>query len=131
MTEKIKTRPLSPHLSIYKPQISSILSIMHRISGAYLFIGILILAWWIILGVYSSFNPDIVYWGFLLNSFFGKLLILAWTLALFYHLLNGIRHLFWDMGKGFEIKTMNRTGILVLLLTIVLTFVSWGIAMNQ
>ena len=104
---------------------------MHRISGAYLFIGILILAWWIILGVYSSFNPDIVYWGFLLNSFFGKLLILAWTLALFYHLLNGIRHLFWDMGKGFEIKTMNRTGILVLLLTIVLTFVSWGIAMNQ
>jgi len=130
MTEKIKTRPLSPHLSIYKPQISSVLSILHRITGAYLFLGMLTLVWWIVICVYSSFNPEIARWNFILSSVFGKLLVFGWTAALFYHKLNGIRHLFWDAGKGYSIKTMTISGISVVVGTFILTMISWIIALN-
>ena len=109
-------RPLSPHLTIYKPQITSVLSITHRLTGVALLIGAVLLAWWIVFNVYgcgSCINP------------LGKIFLFLWSLALYYHLLNGIRHLFWDMGKGFEIKTVNFTGVLVLILTIILTVSTW------
>ncbi len=125
MTEKYKDkRPLSPHIGIYKPQITSVLSITHRITGFGLYIGALLLAWWIIANVYGCGNC--------INSFIasdiGVAFLVLWSMALYYHLLNGIRHLFWDMGKGFEIKTVNRSGIAVLAGTLILTLVSWGFA---
>ena len=114
-------RPLSPHISIYKPQLTSVLSITHRLTGIGLFVGALLLSWWIVLNVYgcaSCINP-------LIMSIPGKVFLVLWTLALYYHLLNGIRHLFWDIGKGFEVKTVNFTGIIVLLGAVGLTLLSW------
>ncbi len=114
-------RPLSPHIGIYKPQITSILSISHRISGFALYIGAVVLAWWIIANIYgyaSCINS-------LVASGMGRAFLMLWSAALFYHMLNGIRHLFWDMGKGFEIRTVNITGILVIVGTILMTVFSW------
>lgn len=125
-----KNRPLSPHLSIYKPQMSSVLSILHRITGVGLFVGALILVWWIIVGVYSSFNPNVLLWGFW-NSLMGKILLLCWSAALFYHLLNGIRHLFWDVGMGFKVSTADKTGMAVLFGTVLLTGLSWYLAIGR
>lgn len=119
-------RPLSPHLGIYKPQITSVLSISHRISGFALYVGAIILVWWILANVYgcaSCINP-------LIASAAGRCIIGLWSFALFYHMLNGIRHLFWDLGKGFEIKTVNTTGLLVIFGAIVLTVVSWWLGAN-
>jgi succinate dehydrogenase / fumarate reductase cytochrome b subunit len=114
-------RPLSPHLSIYKPQITSVLSITHRATGFALFIGALLLGWWIVLNVYGCSNCI----NALINSIAGKTFLVLWTLAMYYHLLNGVRHLFWDIGRGLEIKTVNMTGILVILGSIALTLASW------
>lgn len=121
-------RPLSPHLTIYKPQMSSVLSIMHRITGTALFVGALLLVWWIVGGVYSSFNPKVMLWEFW-GSVIGKGLLLLWSIALFYHLLNGIRHLFWDVGMGFKVSTADKTGLLVLVGAVLLTALSWFLAL--
>lgn len=125
-TKNKNQRPLSPHIGIYKRQITSILSISHRMSGFALYIGAILLAWWIIANVYgcvSCINP-------LITSDIGKIFLILWSFALFYHMLNGIRHLFWDMGKGFEIKTVNRTGILVVIVAVIMTVLSWYSGMN-
>lgn len=114
-------RPLSPHLSIYKLPLSAKLSISHRFSGLALYAGAILLAWWIIANVYgcaSCINP-------IISSPVGTAILVLWSLALFYHMLNGIRHLFWDMGKGLEIKDINKTGILVIICAIVMTILSW------
>ena len=122
-----RPRPLSPHLQIYRPQITSAMSILHRITGVALAVGTVLLVAWILTvaigdeGVYARFT------GFL-GSWFGLLLLFAWSVALFYHLLNGIRHLFWDSGRGFELPTMQASGVAVLLGTAVLTVVVWGAA---
>ena len=103
-------RPLSPHLQIYKPQISSVLSILHRITGAGLGIGLLLLAWWLIA---AASGPDAfaTVQGFI-GSWLGRLILFGFTLALFFHLLNGIRHLAWDVGWGFEKQQAHMTGLL-------------------
>lgn len=119
-------RPLSPHIGIYKKQITSVLSITHRMTGLALYAGAFLLAWWIIANVYgcaSCINP-------LVESNPGKIILVLWSFALFYHMLNGIRHLFWDMGKGFEIKTVNKTGILVVIGSVLMTALSWYSGMN-
>ena len=118
-------RPLSPHLTIYKPQITSVLSITHRLTGVGLYAGIFVLAWTIIL---ASYNCDCVLP--ILTSKPGLVLLFAWTTALFYHALNGIRHLFWDIGKGLELETASTTGVLVLIGAVVLTTFSWVIALG-
>ncbi len=114
-------RPISPHLSIYKPQITSILSISHRATGFALYVGAILLAWWLIGNIYGC--GDCI--NVIINSQIGRILLILWSFALFYHLLNGIRHLFWDMGKGFAIKTVNVTGILVVLMALILTVFAW------
>jgi succinate dehydrogenase cytochrome b subunit len=119
-------RPLSPHLQIYKPQITMITSITHRITGIGLGAGTLLLAWWLIAAAagpdaYATAN------GFL-SSWFGRLLMFGFTWALFFHLCNGIRHLFWDMGKGFELPDMRRSGMLAIVASVVLTLLTWFVA---
>ncbi|AIL65277.1 Succinate dehydrogenase cytochrome b556 subunit [Rickettsiales bacterium Ac37b] len=121
-------RPLSPHLSVYKIQITSALSILHRFSGIVLFVGALLITWWIILGVYSAFNPTLVKWTFF-STILGKIMLCGWSFALFFHLFNGIRHLFWDAGFGFQKKQFNWSGIVVIIASILSTVLSWSIVL--
>lgn len=125
-----KNRPLSPHLTIYKMQLTSALSILHRITGAYLYIGLAILTWVIFAAVYFpcifSEISECIYGNMLISGIF-KFMLLSWTFSLFYHQLNGIRHLFWDAGKGFELKTTYLSGKIVLGLSVSLTIACWFI----
>ena len=116
-------RPLSPHISIYRPQITSILSILHRITGVVLGIGTLVLTWWLVAAAtgdaYYALVVD------LLSSWLGRLIILGFTWCLFFHLCNGIRHLFWDAGYGFEISTVTKSGWLVVVAATAITLLAW------
>ena len=116
-------RPLSPHLQVYRPQLTSVLSIFHRMTGIALALGTLMLAWWL---VAAASGPDAfeTVQGFI-GSIVGRLLLLGWTFALLYHLCNGIRHLMWDTGRGFEITTAYASGWLVVIAASVLTIVVW------
>jgi succinate dehydrogenase / fumarate reductase, cytochrome b subunit len=116
-------RPLSPHLQVYKPQITSVMSILHRITGTFLSLGSLVMAYWLYAAAYDMVAYDCIYKCF--TSILGRLLLVAWSAAFYYHLCNGIRHLMWDMGKGLEIHQVKRTGLMVLLITAVLTISTW------
>ena len=119
-------RPLSPHLQIYRPQITSTLSILHRMTGVGLMLGAMLVVWWLLA---AATGPE--YFAMvdgLLTSWLGLLVLLGLTWALCYHLLNGIRHLFWDMGYGFELETVDRTGIAVAIGSGVLTVLLWLVA---
>lgn len=116
-------RPLSPHLQVYRPQITSILSILHRLTGVGLAAGALLLGYWLTSAAYGP-ETFATAQGFL-ASWFGRLILFGLTFALFYHLLNGIRHLAWDAGWGFEMDTLKTTGWLVIAATVALTFITW------
>ena len=116
-------RPLSPHIQIYKPQISSVLSILHRLTGIALAVGTLLLTWWLTAAAYSPAAFSHVQ-GFM-ASWFGQLILLGFTFAFFYHLSNGIRHMFWDIGKGFSLDAMNRSGWMVIVASVSLTALAW------
>ena len=116
-------RPLSPHLQVYRPQITSLLSIVHRLTGVALAAGALLLGYWLTSAAYGP-ETFAVAQGFL-ASWFGRLILFGMTVALFYHLLNGIRHLAWDAGWGFEMDTLKLTGWLVIAATVVLTLITW------
>lgn len=122
----IHNRPLSPHVFIYKWQITNSLSILHRLTGLGLFLGFLLLSWWVVVSIYSSFDSRFMLLD-CLRSIYGKTVLFAWSFALFYHMLNGIRHLFWDAGYGFELKTVTRSGVAVVVGAILLTLLSWYI----
>lgn len=118
-----ENRPLSPHLQVYRPQLTSVLSILHRGTGIALAAGTLMLVWWLIAAATgpTAFN-DVQ--GFI-GSFVGRLLLFGWTFALFYHLCNGIRHLVWDTGHGFELPTAYASGWLVVIAAGILTVICW------
>ena len=116
-------RPISPHLQVYKPQLTSVLSILHRITGVGLGAGTLLLAWWLVAAAYGPDQFETV--RAFIASWFGRLLLFGFTFSLFYHLCNGIRHLFWDAGWGFELKTVYTSGWLVVIASLGLTAVSW------
>lgn len=116
-------RPLSPHLQVYKPQLTSVLSILHRITGVGLGLGTLLLTWWLVAAAYGPDAFEVV--QSFVASWFGRLVLFGFTYALFYHLCNGIRHLFWDAGWGFELKTAYASGWLVVIASLGLTLVSW------
>jgi len=116
-------RPLSPHLQVYRPQLTSVLSILHRITGVGLAVGTLLLVWWLVAAATGPTAFDTV--QSFIGSIVGRLLLLAWSFALHYHLCNGIRHLVWDAGKGFELGTAYASGWLVVIAAAVLTAISW------
>ncbi len=123
-------RPLSPHLQVYRPQWTMILSILHRITGVALGLGTLLLAWWL---VAAASGPDAFATAQrTVGSIPGRIVLLGFTFSLFYHLANGVRHLFWDMGIGFELKAAQKSGWFALVLAVVLTIGSWyaGYAMR-
>lgn len=120
-------RPLSPHLQIYRLPMNAVLSISHRITGIALSAGSLILVIWL---VSAAAGPEAYSWSqALLGSILGQLLIFVWTFALFYHLCNGIRHLFWDAGYGFDLTVARRSGLASLAGAAVLTLLAWAIAL--
>lgn len=116
-------RPLSPHLQIYKPQLTSVLSITHRGTGVFLSIGALFLSCWLLAIAngpesYTALSAHISAW-------YGQLVLYAWVFSLYYHLCNGIRHLIWDAGFGLDIKTTYRSGYAVVVSSVVLTVITW------
>ncbi|MGC2413951.1 MAG: succinate dehydrogenase, cytochrome b556 subunit [Stellaceae bacterium] len=122
-------RPLSPDLQIYRPQLTSVLSITHRLTGIALSIGSPLLVCWLIAAAagpsaYASLH------GFL-ASWLGLLLLLGWTFSLFFHLCNGIRHLFWDAGYGFDLQTIYASGWAVVAISIGLTLTAWIISIGM
>lgn len=126
MSDSLKPRPLSPHLTIYKPQITSILSIFHRASGVFLSIGIPLIIYWLyaLSGGPAAYETATAFFSHIII----KIALFFWTAAFYYHLCNGIRHLFWDMGKGFELDTLRMSGIAVLVVATILTLATWLIA---
>ena len=119
-------RPLSPHLQIYKPQLTSVLSITHRGTGVFLTLGALFLSCWLLAiangpEAYSALQVYITAW-------YGQIILFAWAFSLYYHLCNGIRHLFWDIGLGLEIRTTYMSGYAVIVLSIVFTAATWYLA---
>ena len=120
--------PLSPHLQIYKWQISSLLSITHRIVGVVNFFAIVLICIWAMLIMFDENNYSIIY--IILNSTFGKFLAisLCWTFS--FHILNELRHLIWDAGYGFELKVSKITGILALIGSFVLTVIFYVLGRN-
>jgi succinate dehydrogenase / fumarate reductase cytochrome b subunit len=120
-------RPLSPHLQIYRWQWTMALSILHRITGVALAVGTLLVVWWLLaaaLGPEAYREAQAV-----LGHWLGQLLLFGWTVALFYHLFNGIRHLLWDAGRGFELRTAHASGIAVLAATALATAITWVAAL--
>ncbi len=120
-----RDRPLSPHLQIYRWQWTMALSIVHRMTGVALTGGTLLLVWWLLAtamgpGPYAQVEAAI-------SSWLGQLVLFGWSWALFYHLANGIRHLFWDAGRGYELRTGYATAWLTVLASVALTALAWAI----
>ena len=115
--------PLSPHLQIYRWQISSLLSIAHRISGVINLFALSLIFFWLILLSLGESNYELFL--LIINSFLGKFILVSFTWSLSFHLLSGIRHLVWDIGYGFEIKTANISGIIVIFSSLALTIIFW------
>jgi succinate dehydrogenase / fumarate reductase cytochrome b subunit len=120
---KLVRRPLSPHLQVYRWQITSVLSIMHRLTGIGVGVGTLLLVWWLVAAATSDAAYATVT-GFV-RSPVGLLLMFGWTVALWYHFCNGLRHLAWDFGYGYELPQVHKSGYAVLIATAVLTVLTW------
>ena len=115
--------PISPHLQIYRWHISSLLSITHRITGVVNLLALILMFVWVLAFSFNENNYEL----FLLtaNSFFGKFILIGFTWSMSFHVFSGIRHLVWDMGYGFKIKTANISGVLVILSSLVATIIFW------
>ena len=122
-------RPLSPHLQVYRWQLTSVLSILHRATGVALSLGAILLVWW--LGAASDGPEHYACMQRFLGSWIGLVLLFGWSVALFYHLCNGIRHLLWDTGYGLDLRSVYVGGWAVLAGTAVLTIVAWSIGISH
>ena len=119
-------RPLSPHLSIYRWPITMTMSILHRATGVAMSVGFIVLVGWLFdaaMGA-ETYAAMLSY----LDTMVGRLLLMGWSFAFFFHLSNGVRHLVWDSGRGFEKTTANASAWFVLLLAIVLTALFWWVS---
>lgn len=116
-------RPLSPHLQIYKPILTMVMSILHRITGAALYFGTILLAWWLIA---AAAGPD--YFDFvngIYGSFIGRLILFGFTWALVHHMLGGLRHFIWDMGAGFGREAREWLARATIIGSVTLTILLW------
>jgi succinate dehydrogenase / fumarate reductase, cytochrome b subunit len=120
-------RPLSPHMQIYSPLINMVMSILHRITGAALYFGTILLSWWLIAAAIGPQYFDFV--NGLFGTVFGKLVLFAYTWALMHHMLGGIRHLIWDTGRGFQLSTVDALCWATIVGSVTLTVVIWIVAL--
>jgi succinate dehydrogenase / fumarate reductase cytochrome b subunit len=119
-----RARPISPHATIYRWQIGNTLSILHRVSGAALALGLIALSYWL-----ASLAEGPQSYAAAAASFaspLGLIILIGWTFAFMYHLLNGVRHLFWDAGRGFERTQRHASGWIAVLGSVVLTLSLWA-----
>jgi succinate dehydrogenase / fumarate reductase cytochrome b subunit len=116
-------RPLSPHLSIFRWPITMVLSILHRVTGVGMAVGLLVYASWLLAASGSAEYYATI--SGLLATVPGRILLVAWSAAFFLHLGNGIRHLVWDSGRGFERSQANASGWTVVVVTVILTLLYW------
>lgn len=119
-------RPLSPHLQVYKLPITAMVSIGNRIAGVINSVALVILVWVIASAAGNPTDSSLALW--LLNSWLGLLALFVFTFTLYYHMCNGIRHLFWDVGYGFEVETATKTAKVAIAAAGVLTLITWIIA---
>ncbi|MEL7149307.1 MAG: succinate dehydrogenase, cytochrome b556 subunit [Pseudomonadota bacterium] len=115
-------RPLSPHLSIYRPQLTSMTSIFTRITGTGLVVGGLLVVWWLLAAATSPAYFETV--DGVITSFIGDIVMSLSLLALWYHALAGLRHLYWDAGKGLDVETAEKLGLGIMGGSVVLTVIS-------
>jgi len=116
-------RPLSPHLQIYSPLINMVMSILHRMTGAALYFGTLLLAWWLIA---AASGPQ--YFAFvssIFGSLPGQIVLIGYTWALIHHMLGGLRHFLWDTGRGYDLKTIDLLSWASIVLSVALTALVW------
>jgi len=120
-------RPLSPHLQIYRPMLTMMLSIIHRITGSALYFGSALLVWWVFA---VALGPD-AYATFqsVAGSIPGQLILFGFTWALVHHLIGGLRHLVWDTGRGFDLATVERMARLSIAASVTITLVVWGLVL--
>ena len=123
-----KNNPLSPHLQIYRWHVSSLLSITHRIVGVINIIAVTFICAWILSLLFGENSYELTY--MLLNSFLGKFLVIFLCWSFSFHILNEIRHLFWDLGYGFDLKVAKITGILTFFGSFILTILFYLIGKN-
>jgi succinate dehydrogenase / fumarate reductase, cytochrome b subunit len=122
-------RPLSPHLQIYSMTISMMMSIVHRITGAALYFGALLLAWWLFA---AATGPEyFAYVSSWFTTWYGKLILFGYTWALFHHMLGGVRHFLWDTGRGFDLKTIDMLSWGTLAGSLLITGAIWLWAFKQ
>lgn len=116
-------RPLSPHLQVYSPLINMVMSILHRMTGAALYFGTLLLAWWLMAAATGPAYFDFVS-GFF-ASIFGRLILFGYTWALIHHMIGGLRHFIWDTGRGFDLATVRLMSWGSAALSAALTLLLW------
>lgn len=124
-----RRRPRSPDVQIYRPQLTSVLSFTHRVSGIWLGLGSMALVAWLV--IVANGGHIFVATERFLESGFGIALLFTWTFAVFYHLCNGIRHLAWDLDYGFELRNIYLTGWIVVAASVVLTLLTWALALTM
>ncbi len=119
----VDNRPLSPHLQIYRPQLTSVMSISHRATGIVLALGLVALTYWLMAAASgpAAFSTAQAVFG----SIIGRLLMFVWSYCLFYHLCNGVRHLIWDTGHALDLDDVYTSGYVAIIASVVLTLVTW------
>jgi len=120
-----RSRPLSPHLEIYKPQITMVMSIVHRITGVGLVLGFALLTWWLVAAAWSEGALELV--NTTMGSLPGQVILFGFTWALFHHMLGGIRHFIWDFGRGFSEKSRFGLAWFTIIGGVVLTGLVWAL----
>ncbi|GLR48977.1 succinate dehydrogenase, cytochrome b556 subunit [Shinella yambaruensis] len=123
MANVTRSRPLSPHLQVYKPIPTMVMSIVHRITGAALYFGTVLVAWWLIAAASGEAYFDWVNWFF--GTLVGRLVLFGYTWALMQHMLGGLRHFMWDMGHGYEKHFATRLALLTPVVSAALTVLIW------
>jgi succinate dehydrogenase / fumarate reductase cytochrome b subunit len=121
-------RPMSPHLQVYRPQLTSVLSILNRLTGIATSFGTLLLVWWLVAAA-SGPGPFATVQHVIANPF-GLLVLFGWTVALLYHFFGGIRHLVWDSGHGYSLPATHRSGWAAVIATVACTILIWAIGLS-
>ncbi|MBX9927096.1 MAG: succinate dehydrogenase, cytochrome b556 subunit [Hyphomicrobiaceae bacterium] len=126
MAQSQRERPLSPHLQVYRPLINMVMSIVHRITGVALYLGTILLAWW--LAALATGPGYFAYVSDIFGSLPGRIVLLGYTWALMHHMLGGLRHFVWDTGHGYELSTIDKLSWGTLIGSLALTGLIWFLA---